>query len=409
MSSYYFEARKANGAKVTGYRNGNSEDHIATQLIQERLTPIKISISKKTAKHSKDSFDINHLFKAKKVPLEDLLMFCRQMYTMSKAGVPLIQGVIRISETSDNRLLKETLDDISEQLKSGKTLATAMQQHPAIFSTLFINVITVGEASGRLDKAFLSMIDYLQMENKTIKQFKAALRYPITVVIAVFAAMLIINVLVIPAFSNMFKSFGAELPLPTKILIATSNFIISNWVFLLLGSVILIIAIRMFLKTDKGKLWWSEHLLKIKIIGPILRRILLARFARTFGLITQAGVSIDEGLQMVGRSLGNAYMESKIDQIHQSIGRGETISRAAANSQLFTPLVLQMLAVGEETGTIDEMLTEVAEFYEQQADYDISRLGDAIEPILLVAMGLMVLVLALGVFLPMWDMVQFAK
>lgn len=406
MPNYYYEARKQDGTKVTGQRLASSAEALATLLSQEQITPIKIEECK-VRNNILNSFNFPLL--RKRVPLEEMLMFCQQMYTMNRAGVPIVDGVSKIAETTDNETLRETLNNIVAHLGAGKSFAVAMEQHNTIFSNLFINIVRVGENSGRLDEAFLQLSEYLKLEERTFRQLKNAVRYPSFVIIAIFIAILVINFLVVPAFSRMFEQFNAKLPLPTRIIVGVSNFFTNYWYLLLFIAAAIVIGTHYYLKSTKGRFLWHRLQLKIKIIGPILKRIYLARFSRTFALVLRTGVPIAEGLQLVGNALGNLYMKRKIQTMHEGITRGETISLAATNTKLFTPLVLQMIAVGEETGNIDEMLVEVAEFYERQVDYDLSRLGDAIEPILLIVLGIMVLILALGVFLPIWNMVQFAK
>lgn len=235
------------------------------------------------------------------------------------------------------------------------------------------------------------------------------MRYPLMVIGAIIIALLIINVFVIPAFAKLYANMHGILPLPTRILLATSNFIIHYW-YLLIGIVVLAIwAIRSYIHSPKGAVQWGKFQLKIPVIGWLIHRILLTRFARLLSLVLRAGITAVDGIQMVGASTNNAYMSSRIQGVTDLIAKGNTISAAIDKTNLFPPLIIQMIVLGEESGTIDHLLDEVAEYYQREINYDIVRISDTIEPILLVIIGGMVLVLALGVFLPTWNLASLVK
>ena len=261
-----------------------------------------------------------------------------------------------------------------------------------------------GKTLGGLDKGFAQIASYLELERDTKKRIGSATRYPLFVIAAIIIAVGVINVLVIPAFANLFDSFGAELPWQTRVLIASSDFTINNWYWLVLFAVIAFFGVRYYVSTTAGRLNWDRIKLRMPLVGGIFERITLGRFSRTFAIVTEAGLPIIQGLNVVGNAVGNAYVASRIGEVRRSIERGDSFSRSAGASGLFTPLVMQMISVGEETGSLDELLNEVGDFYEQEVDYELKRLSDRIEPILLVVVAGMVLILALGVFLPMWDL-----
>ncbi|KTD50713.1 type II secretion system F family protein [Legionella quateirensis] len=406
MPQYTYTARDQNGKALSGQRNAANPEELANQLIADNLIPIDISIS--TATSSTPAKQKVKWFESK-VPQSELHMFCRQMYSLLHAGIPLATSVERLSETTHNTTLSEALIQILHTLNKGTSLHVAMAQYPNIFTDFFLNLIIVGENTGNLDKIFLHLADYLELEVDITKKVKTALRYPTMVIVAIVVALIIINVFVIPSFAKLYASFQSQLPLPTRILMASSNFILSYWYLMIGFAVLTILGIRAYVKTDSGAMFWGRLQLKIPIIGWLIHRILLARFARLLALVLRAGIPAVEGIQMVGASTGNLYVANKIKSVTDLIVRGNTISAAITQTELFPPLIIQMISLGEESGTIDELLDEVAEYYQREINYDIVRLSDAIEPILLVVMAGMVLILALGVLLPMWSMASLIQ
>jgi MSHA biogenesis protein MshG len=260
-----------------------------------------------------------------------------------------------------------------------------------------------------LDVAFLQLSFYLERDQETRKQIKAATRYPMFVMIAIVIALVVMNIVVIPIFAGMFESFGAELPLMTRILLSTSEFFITKWLYLLVGIMFLIIAISRYLGTENGRYKWDRAKLKLPVVGSIFERTLLGRFARSFSMMLVSGVPLTSALNLVADAVNNAFMADRILNMRRNIERGESLSRVASSSKMFTPLVLQMINVGDETGRVDELLAEVADFYEREVDYDLKSLTSKIEPILISVVAGMVLILALGIFTPMWDMMGAIK
>ena len=309
-----------------------------------------------------------------------------------------------MEEASNSAPLKKALAVIASQLQGGYTLSSALNQHPDIFSSLFVSLIHVGENTGQLEDSFLQLTTYLEREQATRKRIKTALRYPTMVTIALGVALVIMNIFVIPTFANMFTKLGADLPLATKFLINSSNFFLNYWPYMLVACVVAYFALRKSLKTDKGRYQWDKRKIKLPIIGSIIERSILARFSHSFGIILKSGIPMTTGLTLVADAVDNSYMQEKIITMRQTIEGGESLLRAAMASTLFTPLVIQMIAVGEETGRVDELLKEVGDYYEREVDYDLTTLTARIEPILLIGVAAMVLVLALGIFTPMWDM-----
>jgi MSHA biogenesis protein MshG len=407
MASFNYTGRNAGGSQVKDSIDAANIDIAAEKLFKKGITPISI-IAAKTGQNAANT-DVSELFNNGRVSLEELIVFCRQMYALMRSGVPILRAINGMVESANSSALKKALTDIGKQLEGGYTFSSALNSHPKIFDHLFISLVHVGENTGQLDQAFLKLTTYLERELDTRKRIKAALRYPSMVLIALSAAMVILNIFVIPTFADMFSRLGAELPFATRFIIASSNLFINYWHYMLLGVFLVIVTIRESLKTKKGRYQWDRRKIKIPIIGSIIERSILARFSHSFAIVLKAGVPMTTGLTLVAEAVDNSYMQEKISAMRQGIESGESLLRSAVASALFTPLVLQMVAVGEETGRVDELLTEVGDYYEREVDYDLATLTARIEPLLLVVVAAMVLVLALGIFTPMWDMASAFK
>ncbi len=402
MAKFQYKGRSRSGAVVSGELEADNAQAAAADLLGKQITPLDIKLKK-------SGEDINALLQSltqpRKVTLEELQMFCMQMYSLTKAGVPIIRAISGQAESARNPLLAKALNDVRIALESGIGIGNALRAHPKIFEPLFINMISVGENTGRLEDAFQRLSQYMELERETRKRMSQATRYPTFVIIAVTIAMAVINVMVIPAFAGVFSKFGAELPIFTRILMATSTFTINYWWVLVGALVIAGVTTRNYLNTEAGALAWDRYKLRLPAgIGNIFTQLCLARFTRTFSMMFQAGIPVLQALSITAGAVGNRHLGQAIEGMRSTMERGESLSRSAMATGLFSPLVLQMMTVGEETGEIDRLLLEVADFYDREADYALKRLGDAIEPILMVFMGGIVLVLALGVFLPMWDL-----
>ncbi len=405
MARFEFKGRDAKGALVSGELEVASETAAANELLNKGITPVQINEQKESSK-SLGSMEIR-LFKPK-VTLDELIIFCRQMNALARAGIPIIRAMKGLADSTKSEVLRETLFDVSQRLESGVNLASSMQAHPKVFSDLFISMIHVGENTGQLEEAFKRLSESLEMERDTRKRIKQATRYPTMVISAIFTALFIVNLFVIPKFASVFAKFGADLPLPTQILVATSEFCLAYW-WLIIGLIIAsIYAFKQWVATEKGNYIWDKKKLGFPIVGVLFEQIALSRFTRNFAMMLASGMPITHALAIAAEASGNKFIGQRILDMKVGIERGDSLLRTARATEIFTPLVLQMMAVGEETGSIDSLLDEVADFYDEEADYALKRLSEAIEPILIVAMGGIVLVLALGVFLPIWDLGQAA-
>lgn len=399
---FSYRGKDSRGAVQQGALAATSPEAAASELMRRGITPLSIREQDETESLGVrlNRLPVFH----KKVTLDELIVFCRQMYALTRAGIPLIRTMRGLADTTRSQVLSEVLDDVTDRLEGGSTMATAMQAHPKVFSELFIAMIHVGENTGQLDDAFKRLSDILELERDTKRRLKQAMRYPMFVVIALLAALMVVNFLVIPKFASVFNRLGADLPFLTQVLVGTSNFLLGYWYVVLFGIAAGMLLLRQWKQTEQGQLTWDRYKLKMPIIGPLLELITLSRFARNFASMLAAGMPVTHALTVVADATDNAWISKHIKEMRAGIERGESLLRTARQSDMFTPLILQMIAVGEETGSVDDMLVNVADFYDEDVDYGLKRLAESIEPILIVAMGVLVLILALGVFLPIWDL-----
>lgn len=404
MALFSYQGRDKQGRAVDGQLEAASEMAAADQLMRRGIMPTGL----RAGKPPRQGIAWRDLLESR-VGLEELVIFTRQMYALTKAGIPIMRAIHGLSESAHGKPLRRALQWLGTELGNGRPLSAAMQAYPKVFNSLFIAIVHVGENTGRLEESFLQLSNYFALELDTRKRIKTAMRYPILVLGFIVVAMFILNIFVIPTFANMFAKFGVELPLATRVLLATSHFFVHWWWVLILVGVSAIVGWTKWTNTPSGQLKWSRWQLKIPLIGSIISRSLLARFARSFAMMLRAGVPLNQALNMVAEAVDNAFVAGRIREMRSGVERGESLLRTAATSQLFTPLVMQMFAVGEETGQVDELMQEAAEFYEREVDYDLKTLTARIEPILLVIVACMVLVLALGIFTPMWDMMRAVR
>ncbi|WED21545.1 type II secretion system F family protein [Vibrio sp. JC009] len=403
MASFKYQGRNSDGSKITGNVEAPTEELAAEALIGKGIIPVSITPGR--GAESDSAFDLTK-FLTPTIPLEVLVIFCRQMYSLTKAGVPLLRAIKGLTDNSHNKLLKKALEDVGSELSNGRSLSASMRRHSNVFSPLFVSMINVGENTGRLDDVLFQLAQYYENELETRKRIKSAMRYPTFVILFVVGALFILNVKVIPQFASMFSRFGVDLPLPTRILIATSNFFVDYWVWMIVAMVLAFIGFRTWVSGLAGREAWDKFRLRVPIVGDIVNRAQLARFSRTFALMLRSGVPLNQSIALSAESMDNKFLELRLMEMKNAIEAGGSVSGTAVNTGIFTPLVIQMIAVGEETGRIDELLLEAADFYDREVDYDLKTLTARIEPILLVIVAGIVLVLALGIFLPMWGMLD---
>ena len=406
MQRFAYTGRTQGGEMAQGILEAGSAAECASSLLKNGIAPVTIRETSLTERRGKPA-DALSLFAPAVRPI-DVQLFSRQLYTLMRAGVPILRSLAGLIESSTNVAFARVITSLKDALEAGRDLSTAMRQHPEVFSPFYVAMVRVGEATGRLDEVFLRMFEHLEFERETRARIKEALRYPTFVVIAMVIAVAVINVFVIPAFAKVYASLGAELPLMTRILIETSRLTLAYSWIMLAGLVLAVAGFRLWRASDAGRLLWDRFKLRIPLTGSILLRSALGRFARTLALSLRSGIPAAQALSVVAEVTENAWIASRVNQMRNGIERGESILRTAQTAAVFNPVVLQMIAVGEETGSIEELMQEVADMYEREVDYEIKTLSARIEPLIIAAMGGLVLVLALGVFLPMWDLAKVA-
>jgi MSHA biogenesis protein MshG len=386
---------------VQGVLEGADSGAVAGQLFNTGVTPLEI-----TASAGPQAAEVGVLgrFGERKVTREEVLLFSRQMHTLLKAGVPIMGALKGLQESADNPAFKQVMQDLRANLDSGRELSATLARHPRVFTHFFSSMVRVGEQTGTLEEVFLRLFAHLDFEKFMREQVKAAIRYPLFVASAMAIAIVIINIFVIPAFAKIYQGFKAELPAITRGLIGFSNFMVDYWPVMLAALVGAILVFRGWVRTETGRLAWDRIKVRIPIAGKIILKATLARFARSFSLAIRSGVPAVQALAMIAHTVENEHIARRIDGMREGVERGESILRTATAAGVFTPIVLQMIAVGEESGALDDMLGEVADMYQREVEYDLKSLSSQIEPILVVALGVLVLLLALGVFLPIWDL-----
>lgn len=407
MAQFEYRGRKSSGEAVTGIIDAVDKGAVAAQLSSSGIVPI--TIDARVGARSDSGASLLDRLRQRKPSADDLIFFSRQMYALMKAGVPILRAMAGLSESTRNQHLAVVLQQVSGDLESGRTLSASLARHPDVFSQLYVSIVQVGENTGQMDEAFMQMARYLEQDKDTRNRIRQATRYPKIVIGAIVIAMIIINLVVIPAFAKVFAGLQMDLPWATRLLLGLSAFFVNYWPYLLVAAVAATAWWRRFVVTEKGRYWWDRQKLRLPVIGSVIMRATLARFARSFAISFRAGVPLVAALATVARAVDNSFVGEKVTGMRNNIERGDSLTRTAAASGLFTTLILQMFQVGEETGSVDDMLLEAAEYYEREVDFELKYLSDAIEPILLVGIGAMVLVLALGVFLPMWDITQIAR
>ena len=403
MPRFAYTGHTLSGA-VSGELDGADAGAIAAALQSRGVTPLQIIASTGSAlQQAGADVDWGKLFEPRVQP-SDVMLFSRQLHTLLRAGVPILRALAGLQDSAANPKFKQALASVRHSLESGIELSVCFAQHSAVFDHFYVAMVRVGEMTGRLDEVFLRLFKHIEFEQYMRQQVKAAVRYPTFVIIAMTVAVGVINTLVVPAFATVFKSFNAELPLATRLLVASSEFTLKyGWA---LGGTLAVamLLLRRAISQPAGRLAWDRFRLRLPLAGPIVQKATLSRFARSFAIALKSGVPVEQALTVVAQTVDNAYISRKVEAMRAAVERGDTILRASIASGIFTPVVLQMIAVGEETGAVDELMEEIAELYTNEVQYALKTLSQQIEPILIVFLGALVLLLALGVFLPLWDL-----
>ncbi len=405
MAAFVYKGRNANGDLVQGVLEGTDSGAVADQLFKVGITPTEIMAARRAITVQRPNWRLwQRLLQDSKIDAVELVLFSRQMHTLLRAGVPIMRALAGLQESAHSQAFAAVLQDLRESLDSGRELSMSMRRHPKVFSPFYVSMVQVGEMTGMLDEIFMRLYSHLEFEREMTDRIRGAVRYPMFVLAAMAVAMVIVNIFVIPAFAKVFAGFHAQLPLMTQLLIGFSDFMVRFWPLLLALLAGAAIAFRSYVATPGGRYKWDRYKFYMPIAGKIMRKSALARFSRSLALTFRSGIPIVQGLNVIGMVSGNEFMHARIEQMRDGVERGESILRTATATGMFTPTVLQMIAVGEETGDMDGLMFEVAEMYEREVEYEVKTLSQQIEPILIVILGVLVLILALGVFLPMWDL-----
>ncbi len=402
MSNFKYRGRSGRGETITGRLDAESVDAAAARLLSLGITPLDI------AADGVETTSVSELLQrlgAGRPTSADLVLFARQMYSITKAGLPLLRGLKGLAQSTHNVILRNALHDVLQSLESGRDFATSLARHPDIFPPLFLSMVRVGESTGTLDNAFSRLCEYLSQDQDVQDRVRSAVRYPLIVVVVIAIAVTVITVFVIPNFAPLFKVLGDDIPMPTRIIMGTSAFVRAHGVALLGGIAAGIFVLKRYLATESGRYRWDRLKLRVPVLGELLHQAVLSRVTRSLSISLDAGLPMIQALTLLSRSAGNAYLAERLLQLRDAVERGDGLSRAATTAGIFPPLVLQMLAVGEETGELTRLLDEVSGFYQREVDYRLRNLTAMLEPFLIVLVGGMVLILALGVFLPMWNMI----
>ena len=401
MPHFAYKGRDRAGQLVQGVLEGIDSGAVAGQLSVSGITPVEIN---PTSTPLRAGPGFLRQLRDPGIGHTDVLLFCRHMYTLLKAGVPIMGALKGLQESAESATFSRMVQDLREHLDSGHELSVCLARHPKAFNPFYVSMVRVGELTGRLEEVFLRLFNHMEFERFMRDQVKSAVRYPAFVIATMAVAIVIINLFVIPAFARIYQGFKTELPAITKLLIAFSNFMVTWWPALLVGLVLAVVAVRVYVNTPAGRLSWDRFKINIPIAGTIVLKATMARFARSFALAIRSGVPAVQALTMVAATVENVHVSRKIEAMREGVERGDSVLRTAVATGIFTPIVLQMVAVGEETGALDDLMTEIADMYQREVEYDLNSLASQIEPVLVVGLGVLVLILALGVFLPIWDL-----
>ena len=397
MPIYKWEGKTAKGAVKKGEMEAPGEAAIRIHLRQQNIIPTKISSKGKEIR-------ISLPFLKQKVNQRSVAVFTRQLATMIDAGLPLVQSLEILSSQQDNKLFKNVIRQIKEDVEGGSTFAGALTKHPSAFNELYTNLVVAGEEGGILDNILNRLASYIEKAEALKKKVKSALVYPSTIIGVAVIVVMILMIFVIPVFESMFKSAGQSLPLPTLIVLTISKMIKKYVLIFIPAFVLLIYLFKKYYQTQKGRAVVDSLLLKLPVFGPLLKKIAVARFSRTLGTLVSSGVPILDGLTIVSRTSGNRTIETAILSARASIREGETIAEPLGRSGIFPPMVIQMIAVGESTGALDSMLSKIAEFYEEEVDVAVANLTSLLEPLLMIFLGVVIGGVVIAMYLPIFNM-----
>ena len=401
MPSFEYKAVTPSGQIVTEVLEAPNEQSAAREIYRKGYRPVALK-KKKETKEAEGSGGGGGLF-APKIKTEEIVLFTRELVTLLRAGVPMLTALEALASQSTKQL-GEVLNKIYVDVMAGKSFSQALDKHPKVFSKLFVNSVRAGEMSGSLDEVLERMAEVLKHDEEARKKVKSAMRYPILVVLAMIGAFAIIMTMVVPKFAMIFTGLNVALPLPTRILLGTSE-IVKKYILHILGiSAVGFIGFKLYVRTLRGRLWWDGLKMKMPLIGPLVTKSAMARFTKMFETLNRSGLPIIQTLTTVSSAVGNSVIENTIKQVAAGVEQGQGIAGAMKKYELFPPMVTRMIAIGEQSGSLDDMLGSVAAHYDVEVEYAVKGLTSMIEPALTIVLGGAVMVMAFGIFLPMWNL-----
>ncbi len=407
MPNYSYQAITESGVTISGDIEAETVDRAASQLMEKGYIPSKL------AEKKKGGFQLAGLSaalgKMHSVKIEDLILFTKQFRSLFKAGVPIVRSLQVLESQTGDKTLKNAIVSISQSIKQGSTLFAALEKHDRIFSPLYRNMIRAGETSGTMPESLERLIYIIEHENKIKSDIKSALQYPIMVTVALVGAFFILETFVVPKFVEMFSKAGIALPVPTKIAIMIYEVLSSYWYLMIGGVIATIVGLRMYLKTEQGLYARDALILRIPILGPLFIKAAMSRFASIFGILQASGVPVMTSMKVLSGVIGNTAIAREFDRVQERMHEGHGIAVPLGAAKYFTPMVVNMIAIGEETGNIEEMLQQVAIHYDDEVGYSVKRLSDLIGPVLIVGLAAVVGFFAMAIFLPMWDLTKMAR
>ena len=393
MPTFAYTARTLGGELKTATMDAASRDEVVAQLRRQKLIVVKIDEEKAKKRMGR-------------IKTRDIVIFTRQFATMINAGLPLVQALDILSRQSENKALQDVTRQVVYDVESGHTVADALRRHPKAFTDLYVNMVAAGEAGGILDTILLRLATFLEKNDALVGKVKSAMIYPAVIMSVAVVAIVVLLIFVIPVFQNMFASVNLSLPLPTRVVIGLSSFLKHYWWLMGAGIWGGIFLLRQFYRTPTGKLRVDSFMLRVPVLGNLLRKSAVSRFTRTLGTLISSGVSILDGLEITAKTAGNQVIRNAIMESRASIAGGDTISAPLQKSAVFPPMVISMIAVGEQTGGLDEMLTKIADFYDTEVDTAVSGLLSLMEPIMIVFLGVIVGGMVVAMYLPIFDMIN---
>jgi len=394
MSTFTYTARSFSGDLKTASLEASSRDDVIAQLRRQRLSVVKI--------------DENTPSKPRRghIKMRDIVIFTRQFSTMINAGLPLVQALTILAEQSQNKSLSEITRKVVFDVESGNTVADAMGKHPTAFSPLYVNMVAAGEAGGILDTILMRLATFMEKNDALVRKVKGAMIYPSVIMSVAGIAITVLLIFVIPVFENLFSSAGLALPLPTRIVMGASRFLKAYWYMVLAFAIGSWFLYKRFAATPSGRLKLDKFLLIVPVLGDVLRKSAVSRFTRTLGTLVSSGVSILDGLEITAKTAGNRVVQDAIMESRASIAGGDTIAAPLKKSGVFPPMVISMISVGEQTGGLDEMLSKIADFYDNEVDSAVTNLLSLLEPVMIVFLGVVVGGMVVAMYLPIFDMIN---